>query len=104
MCNTSTPSEAEIASWYADKSFGFDWTSWHFANWLQWLTPYRATAARVLEIGSWEGRSAVFFLNYLPLAKLACIDTFAGSEEHQAHPEAFASDLPEIERKFDANL
>ncbi len=57
-----------------------------------------------LEVGSWEGRSALFFLNYLPQSQLVCIDTFEGSEEHQAHPEAFAEDLPEIERRFDANL
>jgi predicted O-methyltransferase YrrM len=58
----------------------------------------------VIEIGSWEGRSALFFLNYLPQSRLVCIDTFEGSEEHRAHPETFANDLPEMERRFDANL
>jgi hypothetical protein len=58
----------------------------------------------VIEVGSWEGRSALFFMNYLPRSKLVCIDTFESSEEHRAHPEAFANDLHEIERRFDANL
>jgi hypothetical protein len=43
-------------------------------------------------------------MNYLPQSQLVCIDTFEGSEEHRAHPEPFANDLPEIERRFDANL
>jgi predicted O-methyltransferase YrrM len=76
----------------------------HFPTWAALLAPYREVPARVLEVGSWEGRSALFFLNYLPQSQLVCIDTFEGSEEHWAHPEAFAEDLPEIERRFDANL
>jgi predicted O-methyltransferase YrrM len=97
-------SEAEAAGWFADKTFGYDWTSGNFPTWIRLLARYRDVAARVIEIGSWEGRSALFFMNYLSRSKLVCIDTFEGSEEHRAHPEAFASDLPEIERRFDANL
>jgi len=97
-------SEAEAAGWFADKTFGYDWTSGNFPTWIRLLARYRDVPARVIEIGSWEGRSALFFMNYLPRSKLVCIDTFEGSEEHRAHPEAFASDLPKIERRFDANL
>jgi predicted O-methyltransferase YrrM len=97
-------SEAEAAGWFAGKTFGQDWTSRHFPTWAGLLARYRDLPARVIEVGSWEGRSALFFMNYLPRSKLVCIDTFEGSEEHRAHPEAFANDLPEIERRFDANL
>jgi len=97
-------SEAEAAGWFADKTFGHDWASGNFPTWVRLLARYRDVPVRVIEIGSWEGRSALFFMNYLPRSKLVCIDTFEGSEEHRAHPEAFASDLPEIERRFDANL
>jgi predicted O-methyltransferase YrrM len=96
------PSDA--APWYAGKTFGYDWTSCHFRNWARLLRRYRDVPARVVEVGSWEGRSALFFLNYLPHCRLVCIDTFEGSEEHRAHPEAFANDLPEIERRFIGNL
>ena len=41
---------------------------------------------RVIEIGSWEGRSALFFLNFFPRSRITCIDTFAGSSEHQDDP------------------
>src|SRR5262245_62040936 len=102
MTETPAPTETEIASWYAGKSFATDWTSWHFPNWLQWLAPYRANTVRVLEIGSWEGRSALFFLNFLPRARLVCIDTFAGGQEHQAADDA-ADFLPQLEKTFDAN-
>src|SRR5262245_42835967 len=57
-------SEAEAAGWYAGKDFSFDWTSWHFPNWFNLLNDHRKRKMRVLEIGSWEGRSAIFFLNY----------------------------------------
>jgi hypothetical protein len=97
-------SEAQAAGWFTGKTFGHDWTSRHFPTWAGLLARYRDLPARVIEVGSWEGRSALFFMNYLPRSKLVCIDTFEGSEEHRAHPEAFANDLPEIERRFDANL
>jgi Methyltransferase domain len=97
-------SEVEAAGWFAGKTFGYDWTSCHFPTWASLLARYRDLSARVIEVGSWEGRSALFFMNYLPQSQLVCIDTFEGSEEHRAHPEAFANDLPEIERRFDANL
>lgn len=97
-------SEAEAAGWFAGKTFGYDWTSHHFPTWADLLVRYQNLPARVIEVGSWEGRSALFFLNYLPQSQLVCIDTFEGSEEHWAQPEAFANDLLEIERRFDANL
>lgn len=97
----------QAARWYDGKTFRDDWTSWHFPNWLRLLAPYRGRPSRMLEIGSWEGRSALFFLNYLPQMQLTCIDTFAGGQEHQ---EAAAADeqeavlLRSLERRFDANL
>jgi hypothetical protein len=96
-------SEVEAAGWFAGKTFGYDWTSCHFPTWASLLARYRDLSAWVIEVGSWEGRSALFFMNYLPQSQLVCIDTFEGSEEHRAHPEAFANNLPEIERRFDAN-
>ena len=56
----------------------------------------------MLEIGSWEGRSALFFLNYLPRARLTCIDTFEGGKEHQTGVDS-AAFLRKIERRFDNN-
>jgi predicted O-methyltransferase YrrM len=102
MGDPSPLSDDEIAGWYADKSFSADWTTWHFANWVEFLRPPRSTPLRVLEIGSWEGRSALFFLNHLPRARLVCLDTFEGGQEHQAADDA-ATFLPQVEQRFDAN-
>lgn len=103
MNDSQALTDEEIARWYDDKSFSADWTTWHFANWTQWLRPFRDKAVRVLEIGSWEGRSALFFLNYLPASRLVCVDTFGGNVEHALNPY-FAALVPETERKFDANV
>jgi predicted O-methyltransferase YrrM len=99
-------SPAEAATWYEGKSFTFDWTSWHFPNWVRLLRHRRERQLRVLEIGSWEGRSALFFLNHLPRARLTCIDTFAGGQEHREAAARTAEDtrvLQTVEKRFDAN-
>src|SRR3954469_1401333 len=71
-----------IARWYAGKRFDFDWASAHFPNWAWLLRHLRSRAVDVLEIGSQEGRSALFFLNYLPKCRIACVDKFTKLEAH----------------------
>jgi predicted O-methyltransferase YrrM len=92
----------EIEAWYVGKEFSSDWTTWHFRNWMDILGPQRQEPVRLLEIGSWEGRSALFFLNYLPRSQLTCVDTFGGNLEHHRDPW-FAALAPQSEQKFDAN-
>jgi hypothetical protein len=99
-------SAQESATWYDGKSFTADWTSWHFPHWKSLLRNRRGRRVRALEIGSWEGRSALFFLNYLPRARLTCIDTFGGGQEHRrraAQSTKIARILRNVERRFDAN-
>lgn len=63
-----------------------------------------------LEIGSFEGRSAVWFLENIlthPRSILFCIDTFAGSPEHsdpESDDQVKVKDLDSIEDRFDANI
>jgi predicted O-methyltransferase YrrM len=87
-------------SWFAGKDFSNDWTSGNFTMWRRVLSPLREEPLRILEIGSWEGRSAVFFLNFFARATITCIDTFGGSEEHQN----LTAQLADIEARFDRNL
>lgn len=95
---------ANFAHWYTGKSFTSDWTSKHFALWADLLAGFRDHPVRVLEIGSWEGRSALFFLNYLPKSTIVCIDTFSGGEDMQhAAPDALDA-IPDCERRFIDNL
>ena len=43
---------------------------------------YYEKKINMLEIGSYEGNSSVFFLKYFPKLNLTCVDTFKGSTEH----------------------
>lgn len=92
-----------VPGWYANKEFSSDWTSIHFPLWIEILKNFRDRSCDVLEIGSWEGRSAVFFLEFLPRCKLTCVDTFGGGAENHASP-AESREIPLIEKRFDSNL
>jgi hypothetical protein len=98
----SASQQQQWARWFQGKEFSQDWTSPHFPVWARVLEDWRGRAIDALEIGSWEGRSAVFFLEFLPQCRIVCVDTFAGSPEHLANPD-WRANLPEIERRFDAN-
>jgi predicted O-methyltransferase YrrM len=91
----------EWEAWFRDKAFTADWTSVNFTNWTTHLSRFRDRAPAVLEIGSWEGRSAIFFLEFLPLCRVTCIDTFEGGAEHADFDKTVVSS---IEARFDGNL
>jgi cephalosporin hydroxylase len=76
--------------WYADKRLTGDYTSGNFTNWRRILWPWRNEPLRILELGSYEGRSALFFLNFFPRATITCVDVF--------------TDLAEVEARFDYNV
>ncbi len=88
--------------WFSDKEFTADWASGHFGTWKAVLDLERPTINHILEVGSWEGRSAIFFLNFFPSSKITCIDTFAGSPTGLDR-DLFLEAAPESERRFDAN-
>lgn len=52
---------------------------------------------RILEIGSWEGRSAVWFLDEYPDAEVTCVDTWAGGVEHAG------TDMAAVKQRFKDN-
>ena len=64
------------------------WFDWHIPHWERLFADlgWQAEAPRVaVEIGSFEGRSAVWLLRNLlrhPDSRLFCIDTFEGGAEH----------------------
>ena len=92
-----------VADWFEGKSFTSDWTSHNFPIWSEVLAPLRNCPVSILEVGSWEGRSALFFLNYLPDSRITCIDTFAGSKEQHDDPEWHLA-IAGAEKRFDDNL
>ena len=72
----------------------------HIPTWEPFLSQLERRAARILEIGSFEGMSACYFLWRLPDAHVTCVDSFAGSSGIGAVGE----DLSEVERTFDRNV
>lgn len=93
----------DIGRWNERATFTCDWTSPNFPQWMMVLKALRGRAVNVLEIGSWEGRSALFFLNYLPRSKLVCIDPFTGNAIHRNDP-SMREYLARLESIFDSNV
>ena len=77
-------------------------------DWFSWNVPYWEHHARVnqtgddirevLEVGSFEGLSSCYILQAFPHARLTCVDTWAGSDEHGG-----ADRMGKAEANFDAN-
>ena len=91
----------EWDSWFRNKSFTTDWSSSNYIHWARNLEGLRDRQVKVLEIGSWEGRSAIFFLEFLPKCRISCIDTFAGGPDYAQFDQAVVAS---IEARFDSNL
>lgn len=63
--------------------FTTDWFTGNMDNFATVLREFVNQAnVQILEIGSWEGRSATWFLSNIPNSHITCIDTFLGGEEH----------------------
>jgi predicted O-methyltransferase YrrM len=79
--------------------FTADWFSPHAPTWRELLK--RFSPKRVLEIGSYEGRSACFLIEECPsLEQLTCIDPWEGTV-------AFANyrqQMSDVEQRFDSNV
>jgi len=81
-------------------SFTQDWVTTRFAPWAPILNELEEREeARILEIGSFEGLSACFFLWRLPRARITCVDPFIGIPEG-----AGTSAAAGLEAAFDANV
>jgi predicted O-methyltransferase YrrM len=82
-----------------------DFTSSWFMSRIPHLKPILSEldtgqAPSILEVGSYEGLSACFFLWRFPGSGITCIDTFEGSVENVAYSQAEL----ELERRFDRNI
>jgi len=66
--------------WFEGKDFTSDWASRAFPNWIEHLRDLNPSL--ILEIGAYEGRASIFFLNFFPQSHLTCVDTFnVGNEQ-----------------------
>lgn len=69
------------ATWFEGKTFSTDWSSRAFSTWVEHLSHLTDKPLRILEIGSWEGRSTLFFLNFFPHSIITCVDLFTLGNE-----------------------
>ena len=88
---------------FLDKEFSTDWTSSNLQIWSSVLAPIKNKRIEILELGSWEGRSAVFFAEFFPYSNINCVDTFSGGSEHLGN-STFKAQIPHIESRFDRNV
>lgn len=81
-----------------DHDFSTDWFMSRLCNWLAVFERHPLPASpKILEIGSWEGMSALFLLTNWPGARLTCVDPWQGG------PVAQDGKAPS-EIRFDANI
>lgn len=61
--------------------FTSDWFTKNLPSWVKYIVPHLESIEnpRVLEIGSYEGRSAYFILDAVEKAFVVCVDPFTGS-------------------------
>ncbi|MEN3974671.1 class I SAM-dependent methyltransferase [Emcibacter sp. SYSU 3D8] len=77
-----------------------DWFTSRLCEWLGVFERHPLPSApEILEIGSWEGMSALFILTNWPDARLTCVDTWMGGRTTAGTPLAAASEM-----RFDANM
>jgi predicted O-methyltransferase YrrM len=61
-----------------EREYSSDWVTWHEADWLRWFAPFIGREGTIgLEIGSYEGRSAVWFCEHVLTGHgsfLTCVD------------------------------
>jgi len=90
--------------WFWHGDFTSDWVWKNYSIWRRVLAPARDRPVRIVEIGSFEGRSAVFFLKYLPQSTMVCIDTFAGTPEENYVYRNMEHQMSAAEVRFDRNV
>lgn len=77
-----------------------DWVTHHAPNWDRWLSPFAGRTIAAVEIGSFEGRSALWFLDHVVTcdhARLYCVDPWVGDWYGGQWPVG-------AEERFDANV
>src|SRR6267154_753710 len=88
--NASTVTNSSISTDEYEFTQTQDWFTFNIPSWKSLFSLVTAPEPRVLEMGSWEGRSAVFLLTTLCAqgGEIVCIDHFdlmsnpAGRERH----------------------
>lgn len=87
--------------WFDGKTLTTDWVSPFFNSWIEALGHRQHEHLRILELGTWEGRSAIFFAEFFHHAQITCVDTFCGGIDIDQNN--ISQLVANIEKNFDAN-
>ena len=100
--------EVKYAAQVQAKGYDFsqNWFGSHIPTWELMVGKLAGKSGlKVLEIGSWEGRSTCWMIDHLltdAAARITCIDTFLGSVEHPGLYDAALTQS--VEERFDRNI
>jgi predicted O-methyltransferase YrrM len=84
---------------FLDKGFSGQWPQ----DWAKWLEHLKGKPARGLEVGCFDGRATLWFLENIlthPASRMYVVDTFEGGEDHQAA----GINCVGLRARFEANL
>lgn len=77
--------------------FTEDWFTPCIPRWKEHVVPRLShRAARMLEVGAFEGRSAVWLLRNTNVDILTCVDPFTSYEGHDNYEAAFDANIQEV--------
>jgi len=85
------------------KAIFFDVDDWNIVQWCVTFSRIfnREDPVRILEVGSWEGRSTLFLLTYFTKGHLTAVDPWA---DRDGHHYTATQESREREARFDRNL
>lgn len=86
------------------KHYSRSWSDSNVKRWLNTLAVAEISDdARVLEVGSFEGRSTNFWLLALQRSTVVCVDTWEGGDEHKDLGSTAHADMPKVLERFRLN-
>lgn len=96
--------EAAFQKFISTRSFSNNWFTKNIYIWDLLISQIEChDVKKIVEIGSWQGMSTNFLALTFPDASIACVDTWAGADEHVSGDAATAETLKAIEQVFDHN-
>ena len=90
---------------YNKKIYTFDFFSQNTFDWINILNKFKKKDFNYLEIGSFEGNSALFILNYFQTNSVFCVDPWIQLNKDNGSNEGYEDiSIKDIEKNFDQNL
>jgi hypothetical protein len=87
------------------KKYTFDFFSQNTFDWARVLSGFKKKNFNYLEIGSFEGNSALFIFKFFNPMMVCCCDSWTPLTERDGSDEGYSDfDMPRVEKNFNYNL